>query len=220
MTHSNRDKKAIAEALHRISNAGRIKSYFKEPLENIMTPLLRGGEVPPDLESFDVAQVLIFIHINLLGYLYSGGDSTINAVKFLRKYLGKVDSRYQEVGGLLYHLLRHGLIHRFIHKRLKLSNGTILGFRYTLDMDRAEHLKMVEIQGAKNLSISLCLLYDDLLSAIDLFAKDIRNNQELSDVFQGAFETRWELNEENCLRKKEYDKDLDFIYGLLGQGSC
>jgi hypothetical protein len=219
MKNINWDEEAIAESMRRLGNAERVIEYFKEPLEEIITPLLKGGEVPA-LESMDVAQVLIFIHINLLGYLYSGSDSTINAVKFLREYLGKVDSRYQEVGGLLYHLLRHGLIHRFIHKRLKLSNGTILGFQYTLDMNRAGHLKMVGIQGAKNLSISLWLLYDDLLSAIDLFAEDIRNNQDLSDVFQSAFETRWELDEENCLRKKKYDKDLDFIYGLLGQGSC
>lgn len=217
MTQSNREEEAIAKALRRISNAECTKSYFKEPLENIMTPLLRGGEVPPDLESFDVAQVLIFIHIDLLGYLYSGTESTTtNAVKFLREYLGKVDSTYKEVGGLLYHLLRHGLIHRFIPKRLKLNNGTILDFQYTLDMNRAGHLKMVEIQGAKKLSISLSLLYDDLLSAIDLFTDDIRNNQYLSDVFQRAFETRREPEGEDALRKKKCDRDIDFIYCLLG----
>lgn len=148
MRNINWDEEAIVESMCRLGNAERVIEYFKEPLEEIITPLLKGGEVPA-LESMDVAQVLIFIHINLLGYLYSGSDSTINAVKFLREYLGKVDSRYQEVGGLLYHLLRHGLIHRFIHKRLKLSNGTILGFRYTLDMNRAGILKWWKYKGLR-----------------------------------------------------------------------
>ena len=77
---------------------------------------------------------------------------------------------------------------------------------------------MVEIQGAKKLLISLSLLYDDLLSAIDLFAKDIRCNQELSDIFKGAFETRREPEEErDLLRERNYiqGSDFDFIYRLL-----
>ncbi len=213
MANSNWDEKAIAEALDRSVNRDRVEDYIREPLEEIMTPLLKGGEVPP-LESMSVAEVTLFIHINLLGYLQSGTDSTTNAVKFLREYLGRVDPRYKEVGGLLYHLLRHGWIHRFTPKRLKLNNGTILDFQYSLDMNREGHLKVVEIQGTRKILISLSLLYNDLLSAIDLFAEDIRNNQGLSDIFQKAFEARREPEEENILRKKGYDRDLDFIYGL------
>jgi hypothetical protein len=215
MRNINWDEEAIVKSMFRLGNAEHVRSYFKKPLEEIMTPLLKGGQVSP-LESMDIAQVLIFIHINLLGYLYSGSDSTINAVKFLREYLGRIDSRYKEVGGLLYDLLRHGWIHRFTPKRLKLNSGTILDFQYTLDMNRAGHLKIVEIQGAKKLSVSVSLLYNDFLSAIDLFAEDVRNNQDLAAVFQGAFKTRREPDKENDLRKKGYDKDIDFIYSLLG----
>jgi len=220
MTNTNAGDEAVAEGLYRSINANRIGDYIKEPLEEMMTPLLRGGEVSP-LESMDIAQVLIFIHIDLLGYLCSASasasDSVVNAVKFLRQYLGRVDEKYAKVGGLLYHLLRHGWIHRFTPKRLKLNNGTILDFQYSLDTNRERHLKMVEIQGAKKLLISLSLLYNDLLSAIESFAKDIRNNQDMSDVFRRAFEMRREPEEEKRLRVR-YNQDLDFIYGLLNQG--
>ena len=47
MTNSNWDKKAIVKGMHRISNAERVKSYFKEPLEEIITPLLKGGRYSP-----------------------------------------------------------------------------------------------------------------------------------------------------------------------------
>lgn len=215
MENSDWDEQAIAKGMQRLSNEARVKEHIKEPLEEMVTPLLKGGEVP-FLEATDVAEVLLFIHINLLGYLYSGSDSTVHAVKFLREYLGRVDPRYKEVGGLLYDLLRHGWVHRFTPKRLKLDNGVLLDFQYSLDTNREDHIKMVEIVGAKRLLISLSLLYRDLLAAIDLFANDIRSNQDLSDVFQEAFQARRQPEEENVLRKKSYDRDLDFIYGLLG----
>lgn len=214
MANTNWDEEAIAEGLHRLGNAERVIEYFKEPLDEIMTPLLAGRDIPP-LESMDVTMVLISIHINLLGYLYSGNAETPKAVEFLRKYFGMVDPRYDKVGGLLYDLLRHGWIHKFVPKRLKLNNGIILDFQFSQNMDRDQHLKMVEIQGPKRLLISVPLLYNDLLSAIDLFATDVRYNQDLSDVFQRAFEMRRKPEEENDLRKKKYDRDLDFIYGLL-----
>jgi len=213
MTNSNWDEVALAESLHRLSNAGRFTDYFKNPLVEIMSPLLSGGEILAP-ESIDVMMVVIFIHVNLLGYLYSGKDKTLYAVKFLRKYLGMVNPRYKQVGGLLYDLLRHGWIHRFVPKRLKLDNGMILDFQFSNDMNREQHLIMVEIQGAKKLLISVSLLYNDLLSAIDLFADDIRRNQDLSDVFQKAFEMRRNPEEESNLRSK-YDRDLNFIYDLL-----
>ena len=70
-------------------------------------------------------------------------------------------------------------------------------------------------QEDKKLNISLILLYEDLLSAIDRFIEDIRNNQEASDIFWKAFKNRREPDEENKLRNKQYDRDLDFIYSLL-----
>jgi len=213
MTSTNWNEEAIAEGLHRLSNAECFTNYFKNPLVEIMTPLLSGGEIPP-LEAMDVMMVLIFIHINLLGYLHSGKDETSYAVEFLRKYLGMVDSRYKEVGGLLYDLLRHGWIHRFVPKRLKLDNGMILDFQYSNDTNRERHLIMVEIQGAKKLLISESLLYEDLLSAIDLFADDIRHNQDVSKVFEDAFKERRKPKEESNLRRK-YNQDLEFIYRLL-----
>ena len=213
MTNTNWDEEAIAEVLHRKLNADKFIDYFKDPLVEIMNPLLNGGEILPP-ESMDVMMVLIFIHINLLGYLHSGKDRTSDAVAFLRKYLGMVDPKYKEVGGLLYDLLRHGWIHRFVPKRLKLDNGRILDFQYTNNMNREQHLIMVEIQGAKKLRISVSLLYKDLLSAIDLFADDIHYNQDSSDVFQKAFEKRRNPEKESKLRSK-YNRDLNFIYHLL-----
>jgi hypothetical protein len=213
MTNINRD--AVGKALLRRVEASRLERYLKEPLEEIMTPLMKGDEIPlPGL--IDIMMVLIFVHVNLLGYLYSKNDSAADAVKFFREYFGRIDGRYKEVGGLLYVMLRHGWIHRFTAKRLKLNDGMTLDFEYTFDVNREQHLIMTETQGTNRLLISLPVLYNDLLSAIDLYAEDIRHSQTLSDVFNRALETIREPEKEEAVSTRQYiqDSDFDFIRSL------
>jgi hypothetical protein len=216
------DRDEVGKALLRSVEGSRIKDYIRKPLEEIIDPLSKGEAIDAGL-SMDVMMVLVFIHIDLMGYLYTADpsphNSSKNAVKFLREYLGRIDARYKEVGGLLYHMLRHGWIHKHIPKRLRMSDGTILDFLYSFNMDREQHLrKTAEIEGTTRLHISVSLLYNDLLSALDLFAEDVQHNQELSDVFKKAFETRREPEEEDKLRTK-YKQDIDFIRHLLGDGN-
>ena len=212
----------VGKALLRSVEESRVKDYIKEPLKEIIGPLLERKEIDYPL-LMEIMMVLVFIHVDLMGYLYTGDpspqNSSKNAVKFLREYLGRIDARYKEVGGLLYHMLRHGWIHKYTPKRLRMNDGTILDFQYSFDTNREQHLiKMAEIEGAKRLHISVSLLYNDLLSALDLFAEDVRHNQELSDVFKRAFETRREPEEEDKLRTK-YNQDIDFICHLLSEGN-
>ena len=137
-------------------------------------------------------------------------------MKFLRDYLGRVDTRYEEVGGLLYVGLRHGWIHKVTPKRFELSDGTILDFSWGSTGNRAKHLKIekdtIEGRGGYRLFISLTLLYKDLVSAIDLYAEDLRHNQDLSDIFQKAFETRRKPEKEEIVRKLNYIESSDFDF--------
>ena len=222
MTNANLESEEIAKAMRRHMNAERVIECFKEPLKEIVDPLLNKGVMGGSV-LVDVMMVLIFIHINLLGYLSSGSDETSSAVNFFRKYFSRVDTKYGEIGGLLYHSLRHGWIHRFTPKAFKLNDGTIFDFQYHYGRNREKHLIKVEIPemqgmlGTKRLLISLPLLYEDVLSAMDYFAEDVSQNQELSDVFEEAFKTRRKPEEEEQLRKN-YNRDLDFIYRLLNEG--
>ena len=218
MTDANWDE--VGKALLRSIEENRVEDYIKKPLEEIIAPLQRGDVIDP-LLSMDVIMVLIFIHIDLMGYLYTGRNSSKNAVKFIREYLGKIDVRYKEVGGLIYHALRHGWIHRYTPKTLRLRDGTILGFQFGSDTDRQRHLSQIVdttiVKGAKVLHVSISLLYSDLLSALDSFAKDIRSNQQLSCVFKKAVEKRGETENEKDIRRRGYieDSDFDFICRLL-----
>ena len=226
MTYAKWDEAAIAKGLNRLNNAERVKNYIKEPLEEVMTPLLKGKELLL-AESINVRMLLIFTHIDLLGYLYTGDssprNSSKNAVAFLRKYLGRVDKRYEKVGGLLYDALRHGLVHLATPKRIQLKDGRILNFSFGGIRQREDYLKVTktpEIQRTGErveiyrLFLDLSLLYEDLLSAINSFAEDISQNQELSDVSQKAFEARRkpEKAKEEELLNKPYIQDSDFAF--------
>ncbi len=223
MTNTNWDEEAIAKAMNRSNRAGYFETHIKEQFQEIMAPLLKGKKI---LFSEALILLLIFIHIDLMGYLYTGDssprNSSKNAVKFMRKYLGKADKRYEEVGGLLYDALRHGYVHLATPKRIELQDGKILDFSFALAGQRQDHLKVTkreELERAGRveicrLNVDLYILYKDLLSAMDKYAEDIRHNQALSDTFWKAFETRRQPKKakEEALLGRAYIRESDFDF--------
>lgn len=220
MTNSNWENEEIAKAMRRQMNAEYVKEYIKEPLEDTTIP--SEEEETRQRISDDRIILSIFPYIDLLGYLYKGRTSSVNAVEFMREYLGRVDSRYQEVSGLIYDALRHGYIHLATPKRIKLRDGKILDFLFGRSGRREEYLKVTKMQELQRtgvrvdiyrLSLDLPLLYRDLLAAIDKYAEDIREQQELSDTFREAFETRRKPEKEEKLLNKPYihQSDFDFV---------
>ncbi len=219
MTNTSWDGEAIGKALLRRVEASRLEKYLKEPLEEMIH---YEGERTFLSASDDLLVLLVFTYIDLLGYLYKGKNSSSNAVEFMREYLGRVDKRYEEVSGLLYDALRHGYIHLATPKRIELQDKKILDFSFSFSKQREDHLKVtkreeIEMTGRLEicrLSMNFSLFYEDLLSAMDKYAGDIRNNQALSDTFWQAFETRRspEKAKEKELLNKPYIQESDFAF--------
>lgn len=211
----------VGRGLQRGVRAAHVKDYVKEPLEKALNPLLKGEKIPL-FDSTDLILTLIFINIDLLGYLYKGESKSACAVEFMRKYLGEVDTRYEEVSGLLYDALRHGYIHLATPKRIELQDEKILDFSFFVTGQRQDHLKITkreELESAGRieicrLNIGLYILYEDLLAAMDKFADDIHRNQALSDAFWKAFETRRkpEKAREQALLSRAYIRKSDFDF--------
>lgn len=229
MTNSNYEHEEIAKAMTRQMNAEYVKEYIKEPLEEMITP--SGEERTPRSISDDLIILAVFTYIDLLGYLYKGRSSSSNAVEFMREYLGRVDNRYQEMSGLIYDALRHGYIHLATPKRIKLKDGKVLDFLFIRSGQRQECFRVTKRQeqlrtGVRidiyRLSLDLPLLYRDLLSAIDKYAEDIRNRQELSDTFWNAFQTRRKPEKagEEELLSKPYMQQSDFDFVRVGISNC
>lgn len=210
----------------------RIEKYLREDIkksiQNDVFPLVASSSVPPQGGLF-AAPRLIFAYIDYLGYLYKGQSSSENAVAFVRDYLGKVDKRYSEVGGLLYHIYRHGTIHEYEPKqiRLKFLRTRVLWFVYK-NKAKELHLsgflaedKFDRSKETLHLRVHLNSLYDDLLSAIDFYIDDLKQNDTLRYNFDKARKEIEEPEEEDEVRKrgKKYIRgsDIAFIYKLMRQ---
>jgi hypothetical protein len=225
---NDNDDHELGQAMNRLLN----KEYY---LEKQIKKTLQGlfekfsDEFGIRIEFLDIALLIIFAHIDLLGRLYAGETSpkntTKNAVLFMRKYLGEVDARYKEVSGLLYHMLRHGYVHVFTSKRIILENGEELDFTFSTSHKRLTHLslkKSKENERSRNIviyrmSLQVSQLYEDFLQAIDKYAYDIVHNQDISDRFEQSFMSRRIEDTEENLRKKKYnlESDFDYIYGQM-----
>jgi len=218
MTNPNSDEEERVKAMYRIGNAERVTELVKVPLQEAIhfedeRAFLRASD--------DLLMLLVFTYITLLGYYYKRSWGTVYAVEFIREYLGRVDQRYTEVGGLLYDALRHGMVHLATPKRIKLEDGAMLDFSFHRSGRREDYLRIKKYPEKSTtsaifyiyrLSLDIPLLYHDLLSAIDEYTKDIKVNQELSDVFTEAFIARRKPEEERRFRNKAYIKDSDFAF--------
>lgn len=223
-SNPERERIEIAAAMRRHMIARYVKDCVVASLEEMITPEIRDEEIRIRV-SDDHLIFTIFSYIDLLGYLYKGENSSVNAVDFMREYLGRVDGRYREVSGLLYHAFRHGYVHLATPKRIKLRDRKILDFTFARSGEREKYLQIRKISEVDRITgktidiyrlcIDLPLLYRDLLSAIDIYISDIENVQNLSDTCQQAFETRREpekAKEEDLINKPYISQsDFDFI---------
>jgi hypothetical protein len=219
----------LARGLRRLINKDYyLVKYTKEPFQKTYDLLC--DEYGIKTEYFHVALLLIFTHIDLLGRFLAGEISNkntqTNAIKFIREYLGRVNKQYEEIGGLLYHALRNGLVHLATPKRIRLSNGEYLDFSFTTKHKIEPHLSLTkrkerEISGDVTITrvlIHVSQLYEDLVLAIDMFADDIWHDQSISDKFKESFELRRVEDTEEKLVKKGLGPDFEYVHNHMKNG--
>lgn len=119
-----------------------LRQDIKRSIQNDVLPLVASSSVPRDGGLF-AAPRLIFAYVDYLGYLYKGKSLSESAVAFLRDYWGRLDKRYSEVGGLLYHIYRHGTIHEYEPKIIQLNDGTRVVWLVWKNKEKQVHLSGV-----------------------------------------------------------------------------
>ncbi len=137
----------------------------------------------------------VFAHIDFLGALYcgyagraGGGHRPIatsrKAVAFITEVLGGVDGAYRQHGRLAYEMFRHGTIHVYRPHLLRRRDGATIEFvsykgprsnapiLYESRPLRVSHLHphLFGRPARYILPLSINVLYDDLLAAIDAFS--------------------------------------------------
>lgn len=115
---------------------------------------------------------ILFPTITFLGTLYKGKDSSANAIAFMNRYLGRVNPHYRRVGDIIYNVYRHGLMHTYMPKMVKIGQRLTGWF---ITYNTPDHLQVRTV--GTNTWISVCpqQLYEDLLQAIELFIAEINN---------------------------------------------
>lgn len=209
-----------------------LDNFIKARIEGVLRPLIQlESEVEPDSKysgaaffalSFDF-MALFFCYVEFLGYLCNDGEKgknlSNNAVDFLRRYFGKVNPNYKEVGGLLYHIHRHGNVHELKPKRIQLTDGTTVTWEIGSGSVRESdpwHLTGWNMGSAYIMKVSENSLCNDLASAVDIYYEDLCKDPVLRQNFEDAFKKLREPEDEVDVEKRQHIRrcDFDFIKNL------
>ncbi|OGM61503.1 hypothetical protein A2961_04110 [Candidatus Woesebacteria bacterium RIFCSPLOWO2_01_FULL_39_21] len=193
-------------ALNKDMKLWEMKRFLHEELkEQILleiAPILHVGI--PQGGYFGVTRQILCL-VEFLGTLYCGYDKkrdgkdiaqTWKAEKFIKEVMGKdFDKNYEANGELMYTMYRHGLVHLYQPKTLKLKDGTelrwmaykggrdeheeeIAGLKFT-NVRHLGKVKHPKEDGIYYLAISIICLYYDLITAVDLYWRLLEQDEDL-----------------------------------------
>ena len=188
------------------------RTDIKEPLERIISRII--DNLGPEDYASNAVLILLFNHIDLLGYLLSGNSSKANqakwAVAFIRTYLGKVDEKYAMAGGFIYYMLGNGLIHESFPRSFNTGDGKMLRVTFSNTQEKHKHLSVTQSGNELRLMFSVTIFCKDLLNAIDLYCLDMSKDMSLREKFR---QTRIQLTEpedRSKIRNHAYILESDF----------
>ncbi len=191
---------------------------------------------------FGVPRQILCI-VDFLGGLYNGFDpqkdtykkkingkektikkiaTTKKAIEFTTKIFGEIDENYKLNGHYLFYMYRHGVVHTYQPKELRLKNGEIIswlpykGGRVDAQVSAGDilfqnvnHLVLLRhkvFPGKLFLPVSTQCLYNDLLSTIDIYVKKLEADEGL--------QKKWISAANEISEPEDYDPDLDSEVGI------
>lgn len=158
---------------------------------------------------------MLFPEIDGLGSFYAGDtepkNNSKNAVAFMREYFGRINPRYKEISGFIYHVYRNSLIHSHYPKNVVLTDDKKIFWMFGLNVSTVHHLK----SSNNVLYIDCQAFYEDFLKTSDYYIKDFDDSSKQKELMRN-FETAYNLMHEDIKKeqmiKKSYIKDTDLNY--------
>src|SRR5258708_6776031 len=203
-----------------LDNPGRkqtrrvLYSDNRNSIDQDIKPLLKDKNDYETIGGFFAVIVLVFTLIEYLGRLRygnsTGKDGARDATKWVREYMGRSNSRYSEIGGLLIDMFRNGTVHVRIPKQYLLTLNSGFGWEIVKNERQSDHLKL---KGGRTLVISLNQLVTDLEKAIDLYWEELNALDDIEQIFLDTYYAlRTPVMINDLIEKKEYlKKDLEII---------
>lgn len=185
-----------------------INNHIVKSIKNDIRPLLKTKNEDGEIGGYFAVPVLVFTLVEYLGVLYAGKDSkksgSEKAVTFIRKYFGQINLRYEEIGGLLYDMFRHGSVHEREPKHYIYPDNNAFGWELAKDEKELKHLT---IDKGFHLVLSIDDLYDDLLKSVQLFSYDLKRSIGLRAKFIGAYNQMKKPKKVTLIKRRKYIKD-------------
>lgn len=177
---------------------------LKRSAETDIKPIINIGS--PEGGFFGVTRS-VMSYIDYLGALYGGYNGSVDkrgrriiantqkATTFIKDILGQLYEPYSLYGELMYEMYRHGTVHLYRPHTLKNPKGEVLewltykggdserkGFlNYEHKVIFVHHMIPQKFAYERHVfPVAIDLLYEDLLSGIDLYFEKIKKNETLT----------------------------------------
>jgi len=170
-----------------------LETYLLPVIKNDLIKVLKFHEKVG--YGFHSISLQAFCYIDHLGaLLHSEPAGSSKAVKYIEDYMGQVNSRYQDIGRLLYVMWRHGTVHehtpkQLIHSCRRYRISWVTG-KSSNQQERDCHLKCFKVQGTKNsyaIVVNLFQLSEDLVSSIKILLRKLKADYRLRRRVQKHF---------------------------------
>lgn len=158
-----------------------LKTDIKVSIENDVKKIVRYHE-RIKVGGYHSIPRLVFCYVDYLGSLVYGPDKpTVHAIQYIENYFEK---EYKNKSALLFIMWRHGTVHEYDPKVLKLKFGKLkLGWLTNISSkkhNKKDHLSVFNRYGVKKtryFKINANKLVDDLLESLSRLVKDLEANK-------------------------------------------
>lgn len=162
---------------------------------------------------------LLMTYIEYLSGLFSGKGPDVQYSDVREFFNAYFPSKYLRPSAWLIYLYRHGLVHQYEPKTIKLSDGKIIGWHCSLDnSDVTNHLEIIphyENQQIYHLRINGPEFLKDFKNAICIFSNDLLNNSNRFQNFEEGYK-KYKIPIAINEIKKPYisEEDMDWLKNL------
>jgi hypothetical protein len=202
----------------KINNPADAVKYLKNNWSGEFGGPLTTVEVLVDNSGYFEIPHLLMTYIDYLSALFSGkGPSSKNSE--VREYFNTYfPSAYQKASAWLIFLYRHGLVHQYAPKSIKIKNDNIVSWHCSLDSSESKnHLKILPHPNGKPKTYHLRLCAPEFIKdfkiSVFIFCNDILNNSDRFKKFKEGYKKFQESEDIERIKKLSYisKEDIDWL---------
>jgi hypothetical protein len=167
----------------------------------------------------------VFCYIDYISAIRYGENRSVNAIRFVEDYLGKMNVRYKHLRQASLWNVAHGTVHEFDPKRLKHASKKY-SIRWQTNNDsgkeeRACHLERFKVYGRSDtflLNINLFQLVDDFVGGVHILLSELKTAKTKRTKFQRNYtQISRQLSVKELAKNKQRSLNLQISKAVKAQ---